>query len=52
MNEAVDRERQAFAIMVATKPRTHNERLALIAYVDDRKRRELGTVAGKSWPRI
>jgi hypothetical protein len=35
MLEAVDFERQAFGIMVATEPRTHNERLALIAYVDE-----------------
>jgi hypothetical protein len=35
MHEAWHCERQAFDIMVATAPRTHNERLALIAYVDE-----------------
>jgi len=35
LHEAVDRERRAFDVMVSTGPRTHNERLALIAYVDE-----------------
>jgi hypothetical protein len=40
MHEACDRERAAFDIMVSTEPRTHNERLALIAYVDEVGRRQ------------
>jgi hypothetical protein len=35
MREAWHCERQAFDIMVATEPRTHDEKLALIAYVDE-----------------
>jgi hypothetical protein len=40
LHEAWHCERQAFDIMVATAPRTHNERLALIAYVDEVARRQ------------
>jgi hypothetical protein len=35
LHEAWHCERRAFDIMVSTAPRTHNERLALIAYVDE-----------------
>jgi hypothetical protein len=35
MHEAWQCERQAFADMVSTQPRTYNERLALIDYVDE-----------------
>ena len=35
MNEAWHRERRAFDVMVSTRPRSHNEKLALIAYVDE-----------------
>jgi hypothetical protein len=35
MHEAADRERRAFDVMVSTEPRTHGEKLALIAYVDE-----------------
>ena len=35
LHEAVDRERRAFDVMVSTAPRTHNERIMLIAYVDE-----------------
>jgi hypothetical protein len=42
--------------MVATAPRTHEEKLVLIAYVDEvamrQERKGTGTAAGKSWPRI
>jgi hypothetical protein len=40
MREAWHCERQAFDIMVATEPRTHGEKLALIAYVDEVGRRQ------------
>jgi hypothetical protein len=40
MHEAAGRERQAFDIMVSTEPRSRNERLALIAYVDEVARRQ------------
>jgi hypothetical protein len=40
MHEAADRERQAFDVMVSTEPRARNERLALIAYVDEVARRQ------------
>jgi hypothetical protein len=39
LHEAVDRERRAFNILLATEPRT-NEKLALIAYVDEVGRRQ------------
>jgi hypothetical protein len=35
LHEAVDHERQAFDILLATAPRTDGEKLALIAYVDE-----------------
>jgi hypothetical protein len=35
MHEAWQCERRAFDVMVSTEPRTHNERLALVAYVDE-----------------
>jgi hypothetical protein len=40
MHEAWHCERAAFDIMVSTEPRTHGERLALIAYVDEVARRQ------------
>jgi hypothetical protein len=40
LHEAVDRERRAFDVMVSTEPRTHNERLSLIAFVDEVARRQ------------
>ena len=40
MHEAWHRERRAFDVMVSTEPRTHNERLSLIAFVDEVARRQ------------